>query len=80
MACQVQAPTGPPIGANTWRCSWLAQGARVGLGEVGKLSSKMIQMDDGAVKFTVLCGWQKKAPVESNAVRRDRGWAVINRP
>ena len=33
----------------------------------------MIQMDDGPVKFTVLCGWQKKAPVENNAVRRDRG-------
>jgi hypothetical protein len=36
----------------------------------------MIQMDDDPVKFTILSGWQKKAPVENNAVRRDRGAAV----
>ena len=48
-------------------------GGSGGIGRGWKASSKIIQMDDGPVKFTVLCGWQKKARVENNAVRRDRG-------
>jgi hypothetical protein len=43
-----------------------------GIGRGWEGISKMIQMDDGPVKFTVLCGWQKNG-------RRDRGRVYVTR-